>query len=51
MVEVCSMKSYSMNHIDVWVNSSEYDKWRFTGVYGDPEEDQKYKTGLLLAQL
>ena len=40
-------KSFSNNHIDVWVNHMEHERWRFTCVYGYPKDDQKHKTGRL----
>uniref|UniRef100_A0A803KXJ5 Endonuclease/exonuclease/phosphatase domain-containing protein n=1 Tax=Chenopodium quinoa TaxID=63459 RepID=A0A803KXJ5_CHEQI len=45
------IKSYSLNHIDAWVKLAKKGKWRFTGLYGFPEEENKYKTGLLLENL
>uniref|UniRef100_A0A803LRC5 Endonuclease/exonuclease/phosphatase domain-containing protein n=1 Tax=Chenopodium quinoa TaxID=63459 RepID=A0A803LRC5_CHEQI len=46
-----SLRTYSINHIDAWVRSKEYDEWRFTGVYGHPEEENKYRTRLLMEGL
>uniref|UniRef100_A0A803KPX1 Uncharacterized protein n=1 Tax=Chenopodium quinoa TaxID=63459 RepID=A0A803KPX1_CHEQI len=45
------VNSYSKNHIDVEINSNRQDRWRFTGIYGHPEDENKYKTGLLLKGL
>uniref|UniRef100_A0A803LDA8 CCHC-type domain-containing protein n=1 Tax=Chenopodium quinoa TaxID=63459 RepID=A0A803LDA8_CHEQI len=43
--------SFSQNHIDAWVNSHTHEGWRFTGIYGHPEDENKYKTGMLLKNL
>ncbi|KAL8539523.1 hypothetical protein ACS0TY_001218 [Phlomoides rotata] len=43
------LKSYSFNHNDVEVG--EVDIWRFTGIYGFPEDAQKWKTWRLLGRL
>uniref|UniRef100_A0A803MS51 Endonuclease/exonuclease/phosphatase domain-containing protein n=1 Tax=Chenopodium quinoa TaxID=63459 RepID=A0A803MS51_CHEQI len=45
------VNNYSKNHIDAVINSSGQKKWRFTGIYGHPEDENKYKTGLLLKGL
>ena len=47
-VEICS---YSMHHIDAMIRNVSMDEWRFTGVYGWPEESNKYQTGNLLKAL
>lgn len=41
----------SANHIDVLVEDSINGDWRFTGVYGHPEEENKVNTGALLQAL
>ena len=46
-----SINNFSFNHIDAQITSDEQGMWRFTGVYGHPEEDQKLKTGLLFEYL
>ncbi|XP_021742854.1 uncharacterized protein LOC110708934 [Chenopodium quinoa] len=46
-----AVKSFSLNHIDVGVGSQGNDEWRFTSVYGHPEDENKYKTGVLLESL
>uniref|UniRef100_A0A803M8Y9 Endonuclease/exonuclease/phosphatase domain-containing protein n=1 Tax=Chenopodium quinoa TaxID=63459 RepID=A0A803M8Y9_CHEQI len=46
-----TIKSYSQNHIDSWVKFPKKEGWRFTGVYGFPEEENKHKTGTLLENL
>lgn len=43
--------SWSKNHIDVIVCEADGFEWRFTGIYGFPEEDNKVKTGVLLETL
>uniref|UniRef100_A0A803MKN4 CCHC-type domain-containing protein n=1 Tax=Chenopodium quinoa TaxID=63459 RepID=A0A803MKN4_CHEQI len=46
-----NIRSYSLHHIDALVRSSLHGVWRFSGVYGHPEDENKYKTGLLLESL
>ena len=43
--------SWSQNHIDVIVSEVDGSEWRFTGVYGFPEDENKMKTGALLEVL
>uniref|UniRef100_A0A803MKL3 Endonuclease/exonuclease/phosphatase domain-containing protein n=1 Tax=Chenopodium quinoa TaxID=63459 RepID=A0A803MKL3_CHEQI len=50
MVEV-EIKSYSLNHIDCWIKMSNKPRWRFTGVYGHPEAENKHLTRLLIESL
>jgi len=38
------LRSKSKNHIDLEVLETGSDKWRFTGIYGEPQSDLKYKT-------
>jgi len=38
------LRSKSKNHIDLEVLETGGDKWRFTGIYGEPQSDLKYKT-------
>ena len=45
------LTSMSSNHIDVIVEDVQKGDWRFTGMYGFPEEDNKVKTGMLLKTL
>lgn len=45
------LASMSHNHIDVTVEDTIKGEWRFTGVYGFPEEENKEKTGALLKAL
>ena len=40
--------SWSQNHIDVIVREAEGSEWRFTGIYGHPEDENKEKTGALM---
>nr|CCA66036.1 hypothetical protein [Beta vulgaris subsp. vulgaris] len=47
-VQVMSMSS---NHIDIVVGEEAQGEWRFTGIYGYPEEEHKDKTGALLSAL
>ncbi|KAL2899733.1 UDP-N-acetylmuramate--L-alanine ligase [Bienertia sinuspersici] len=42
------VKSFSTNHIDVWVQNYIPDGWRFTSIYGFPEDENKHRTRLLL---
>uniref|UniRef100_A0A803L8S1 Endonuclease/exonuclease/phosphatase domain-containing protein n=1 Tax=Chenopodium quinoa TaxID=63459 RepID=A0A803L8S1_CHEQI len=46
-----SIKSFSQNHIDAWISSAVHGGWRFTGIYGFPEDENKHKTGVLLKSL
>ncbi|KAL2926785.1 hypothetical protein RDABS01_028375, partial [Bienertia sinuspersici] len=46
-----TVRSFSIHHIDVIIEESHQGEWRFTGVYGYPEEGQKWKTGELLRNL
>ena len=46
-----TLGSLSANHIDVTILMEDGIKWRFTGVYGHPESDNKGKTGRLLCSL
>lgn len=44
--------SFSQNHIDVEIYGSDQNQhWRFTGIYGFPEESQKVHTWHLLSML
>lgn len=43
------LSSFSLNHINVRVG--EVNPWRFTGIYGHPEDDQKWRTWSLLRRL
>ena len=43
--------SWSHNHIDVIVREADGFEWRFTGMYGFPEEENKVKTGALMEAL
>ncbi|XP_057248295.1 uncharacterized protein LOC130590250 [Beta vulgaris subsp. vulgaris] len=43
--------SFSTNHIDSIVNAEGGMTWRFTGIYGFPETENKAKTGALLKTL
>ncbi|KAL8552497.1 hypothetical protein ACS0TY_001254 [Phlomoides rotata] len=44
-----SIRSFSLHHIDAMVEDDV--PWRFTGVYGFPEDDQKWKTWRFLNRL
>uniref|UniRef100_A0A803LSW9 Endonuclease/exonuclease/phosphatase domain-containing protein n=1 Tax=Chenopodium quinoa TaxID=63459 RepID=A0A803LSW9_CHEQI len=46
-----TIQSFSLNHIDIGVISEVDEEWRFTGIYGYPEEENKTKTGALLEKL
>lgn len=51
-IHVISLKSCSLNHIDVSIEDSTLAlEWRFTGIYGYPEGAQKVKTWELLRML
>lgn len=41
--------SFSQHHIDVRVG--EVNTWRFTGIYGYPEDDQKWRTWELIRHM
>ena len=41
----------SQNHIDVRITLSDQNTWRFTSIYGHPEESNISKTGELLRML
>lgn len=38
------LRSSSRNHIDVEISIAGKDKWRLTGVYGEPDRTQRRKT-------
>jgi hypothetical protein len=42
------LKSKSKNHIDLEVSKTGGEKWRFTGIYGEPQSNLKYKTWELI---
>ncbi|KAL8549289.1 hypothetical protein ACS0TY_008223 [Phlomoides rotata] len=43
------VKSYSQNHIDAIIHDSESEgDWRFTGMYGWPDDQNKWKTWRML---
>ena len=42
------LHNYSRYHIDVEVVESDGFRWRFTGVYGEPARDRKWKTWKLM---
>uniref|UniRef100_A0A803MPB9 CCHC-type domain-containing protein n=1 Tax=Chenopodium quinoa TaxID=63459 RepID=A0A803MPB9_CHEQI len=46
-----TVKSYSVNHIDAWFVSRLQGKWRFSGIYGYPDDKNKHKTGVLMESL
>ncbi|KAL2939383.1 LINE-1 retrotransposable element ORF2 protein [Bienertia sinuspersici] len=46
-----TIPSFSMNHIDAWMNNHVQGGWRFTCIYGFPEEEQKLKTKVLMEKL
>ena len=48
---VVDLKSYSMNHIDVWVTEIDGKMWRFTGFYGDPRRARRSESWRLLCFL
>lgn len=40
-----SLLSFSMNHIDVLIeDDSDGNRWRFTGIYGFPEEAYRWQS-------
>lgn len=45
------VQSFSIHHIDVLVDNDEHDKWRSTGIHGQPKDDMKHKTEELLERL
>lgn len=45
------VRSFSLNHIDVMVSILGGPEWRFTGIYGFPEDENKMKTCMLLKSL
>ncbi|KAL2898754.1 Major capsid protein L1 [Bienertia sinuspersici] len=46
-----NVRTFSQNHIDVMVDALGEDEWRFTGVYGCPENENEHLTGNLLEKL
>lgn len=40
-----AVSSFSLNHIDAMVSIQGGPTWRFTGIYGFPEDENKMKTG------
>ena len=46
-----SVTSYLQNHIDVMMTYKGQPPWRYTGIYGHPEESKKGQTGELLRTL
>jgi exonuclease III len=45
------LRSKSKYHIDMQVETTGEDKWRFTGIYGEAQTELKYKTWELLRSL
>lgn len=45
------LRSESRNHIDMEINMNGKDRWRLTGVYGEPDRNQRRKTWDLLRTL
>ncbi|KAG0523282.1 hypothetical protein BDA96_07G110100 [Sorghum bicolor] len=45
------LRSKSKNHIDMEVSETRGNPWRFTGIYGEPQEAMKWKTWQLLQDL
>lgn len=43
--------TWSQNHINVIVTEAHDSQWRFTSIYGFPEDENKLKTGALLEVL
>lgn len=39
-----ALRNYSDNHIDVDVQEDDGYKWRFTGIYGFPQTEDRHKT-------
>ena len=47
-----TVESYSLHHIDFTLKwNSQGPLWRFTGVYGWPEHQHKYRTGEMISDL
>ena len=46
-----TLKSFSQNHVDTMVSAKGSQPWRYTGMYGHPEESKKGQTGELLRDL
>ena len=42
------LHNYSRYHIDVEVVENDGSRWKFTGIYGEPARDKKWKTWRLL---
>lgn len=42
------IQSFSLNHIDAKVKDIVLGTWRFTGIYGYPEDENMHKTGQLM---
>jgi hypothetical protein len=38
---VMDLKSFSKNHIDVWITETDGKMWRFTGFYGEPARSRR----------
>ena len=45
------LRSKSKYHIDMKVETTGEEKWRFTGIYGEAQTEEKYKTWDLLGRL
>lgn len=45
------LRNYFDNHIDVDVLEDDGYKWRFTGIYGHPQTEDRYKTWTLMRDL
>lgn len=45
---VVHVESFSINHVDVLVQQEGRREWRFTGVYGHPQDEHKHTTVELL---
>lgn len=41
----------SRNHIDLEITEADGFVWRFTGIYGEPQTEQKHRTWTLLRDL
>ncbi|GMI77433.1 hypothetical protein HRI_001412600 [Hibiscus trionum] len=46
-----TLRSYSQSHIDVVVEEGEGVRWRFTGFYGNPVENERHASWSLLREL
>lgn len=46
-----TVRSYSLNHIDELVGNFIPRRWRFSGIYVHPTDENKYKTVALLESL